>query len=257
MPRVGFGRMTPTFHKGVARRVLTAAALLGCLAYLGGCGGSLSGNISQGSFAPTQAADAAAKLTSAATPGNSGYKIGPLDSLDVQVFKVPDLSKNVQVADDGTITYPLIGVMTVAGKTTRELEAELAQKLGGKYIRNPHVTVLVKEYNSQRVTVEGGVKTTGVYALKGRTTLTQILAMAGDVDSSISSGDIVIFRTIEGKRSAAKFDFDDIRSGKIQDPELNPGDVIVADTSATKVALANVLKVLPLATSAAVFVPLM
>jgi polysaccharide biosynthesis/export protein len=231
--------------------------LLGGLAYLGGCGGSLSGNISQGSFATTPAAEAAAKLTSSATPGNSGYKIGPLDSLDVQVFKVPDLNKTVQVAEDGTITFPLVGEVAAAGKTARQLETDLKEKLGGKYLRDPHITVLVKEYNSQRVTVEGGVKTTGVYALKGRTTLTQVLAMAGDVDASISSGDIVIFRKIDGKRSAAKFDFDDIRSGKVEDPELQPGDVIVADTSATKIALQNVLKVLPLATSAAVFVPLM
>jgi polysaccharide biosynthesis/export protein len=224
---------------------------------LDGCAGSLSGNIQSGSFAPTAASQAAAKLTAVGTPGDSGYKIGPLDVLDVQVFKVPDVSKTVQVTEEGTITYPLVGEMHAAGKTTRELEAEFVQKFGSKYIRNPQVTIQVKEYNSQRVTVSGGVKTTGVYALKGRTTLTQVLAMAGDVDSSIASGDVVIFRTIDGKKSAAKFDFDEIRSGKVQDPLLEPGDVIVADTSATKVALANVLKVLPLATSAAIFVPLL
>jgi len=228
-----------------------------CAACLGGCGGSLSGNITANSFAPTQAAEAASKLTAAATRGSSAYKIGPLDGLEISVFKVPDLTKTVQVSDDGTISYPLVGQVEAAGKTAKQLEQELAQKLGAKYLRDPQVTVLIREYNSQRVTVEGGVKTTGVYALKGRTTLSQILAIAGDVDASVASGDIVIFRTIDGKRSAAKFDFDDIRSGKVQDPELEPGDVIVADTSTTKIALANVMKVLPLATSAAIFVPLM
>jgi len=163
----------------------------------------------------------------------------------------------VQVAGDGTIQYPLIGSVDAAGKTAHQIEAVLKEKLGTRYLRNPQVSVFVKDYNSQRVTVEGGVKTTGVYALKGRTTLTDVLAMAGDVDSSIASGDIVVFRTIDGKRCAARFDFDSIRSGKIADPVLEPGDVIVADTSSTKVALANVLKVLPLATSAAYFVPLM
>lgn len=254
MPKVGPVQQTPTVHWHTAR--LMAAMILGAVC-LGGCAGTLSGNIQQGSFAPTAAAQAAAKLTAVSTPGDAGYKIGPLDGLDVQVFKVPDLSKYVQVSEDGTITYPLVGELKAAGKTARELESELTQKLGAKYLRNPHVTVLVKDYNSQRVTVEGGVKTTGVYALKGKTTLTQVLAMAGDVDSTIASGDIVIFRTIDGKKSAAKFDFDEIRSGKVQDPVLEPNDVIVADTSATKVALANVLKVLPLATSAAIFVPLM
>lgn len=226
-------------------------------ACLGGCGGSFSSSISPNGFAATPAAEAAAKLTAGATRGDSGYKIGPLDVLDVSVFNVPDMSKTVQVAGDGTINYPLIGNVEAAGKTAHQLEAVLKEKLGTKYLRNPQVSVLVKEYNSQRVTVEGGVKTTGVYAIKGRTTLTEVLAMAGDVDSTIASGDIVIFRTIDGKRSAAKFDFDAIRSGKSVDPVLQPGDVIVADTSSTKVALANVLKVLPLATSAAIFVPLM
>ena len=215
-------------------------------------------------FAPTAAAvrsapaaEAAAKLTSAATPGSNAYKIGPLDVLDVSVFKVPDLSKTVQVGEDGTITYPLIGQVTAAGRTAHDLEVALKQKLGEKYLRSPQITVLVREYNSQRVTISGSVKTSGVYAIKGKTTLMQVLAMAGDVDATTASGDIVLFRTIDGQRSAARFDADSIKNGKTDDPEVLPGDVVVVDTSATKVALSNVLRVLPLATSAAVFVPLM
>jgi polysaccharide biosynthesis/export protein len=203
------------------------------------------------------AAEAAAKLTSAATPGSSAYKIGPLDVLDVSVFKVPDLSKTVQVDEDGTITYPLIGQVHAAGRTAHDLEVDLKQKLGEKYLRSPQINVLVKEYNSQRVTISGAVKTTGVYAIKGRTTLLQVISMAGDIDNSTASGDIVVFRTIDSQRSAARFDADSIKNGKAEDPEVLPGDVIVVDTSGTKVVLSNVLRVLPLATSAAIFVPLM
>ncbi len=257
MPKQGLARKTPFSRKGLARSVLAAMLIMVCSACLGGCGGSFSSSISPNAFNATPAAEAAAKLTAGATHGNSAYRIGPLDVLDVSVFNVPDLSKTVQVADNGMINYPLVGNIQAAGKTAHQLEADLKQKLGAKYLRDPQVSVLVREYNSQRVTVEGGVKTTGVYAIKGTTTLSQVLAMAGDVDSSVASGDIVIFRTINGKRSAAKFDFDNIRSGKTEDPEVEPGDVIVVDTSSTKVALANVLKVLPLATSAAYFVPLM
>jgi polysaccharide biosynthesis/export protein len=210
-----------------------------------------------GAVHSTPAAEAAAKLTSAGTPGSNAYKIGPLDVLDVAVFKVPDLSKTVQVGEDGTITYPLIGQVNAAGRTAHDLEVDLKQKLGEKYLRSPQINVLVKEYNSQRVTISGAVKTTGVYAIKGRTTLLQVVAMAGDIDGSTASGDIVIFRTVDGQRAAARFDADSIKNGKIDDPEVLPGDVVVVDTSATKVALSNVLRVLPLATSAAVFVPLM
>jgi len=188
-----------------------------------------------------------------AKPGNAAYKIGPLDVLDITVFKVQDLAKTVQVSENGEINYPLIGDIQAAGKTAHELGRDLTQKLGVKYLRDPQVTVFVKEFNSQRVTVQGSVKTSGVYALKGNTTLMQAVAMAGDVDTTMDSGTVVIFRTINGQRSAARFDFDAIKKGTAEDPQLQPGDVIYVETSATKVALSNILKALPLATSAVVF----
>jgi polysaccharide biosynthesis/export protein len=251
--------------------------LLICADCLAGCAGSSSSvgaggydssgayvsnpGLSSGgtTFTPTEtgvhsaaASQAADKLTAVATPGSSGYEIGPLDVLDVSVFKVPDLSKTVQVADDGTINFPLIGDVKAAGKTVRELERDLTQKLDAKYLKSPQVTIFVRENNSQRVTIEGSVKTSGVYPLKGRTSLMQMLAMSGGVGDT-ASGDIVVFRVIDGKRSAARFDVDAIQSGKADDPQLQSGDVVVVDTSATKVALGNIMKVLPLATTAAVF----
>ena len=153
--------------------------------------GALSASAANGSdanaFAPTAAsasqagaaAQAADKLTAVAKPGNSAYKIGPLDVLAISVFKVPDLEKSVQVSENGTINYPLIGDVPAAGRTAHELEHDLAQKLGGKYIKNPQVTVFVREYNSQRVTVTGSSKQTGIYPIKGNTTLLQVLALAG------------------------------------------------------------------------------
>ncbi len=215
---------------------------------------------SASAFAPTSAVEhssaasqAADTLTAVAKPGNAAYKIGPLDLLGISVFKVPDLNKDVQVAEDGTINYPLVGEVPAAGRTAQQLEQELTAKLGAKYLRDPQVTVMIKEYNSQRVTVAGSVKTSGVYAIKGSTSLMQVVAMAGDVDTSTDSGDVVIFRNINGQRSAAKFDLDAIRGGKAADPQVEPGDVVVVDSSATKVALHNVLTALPIATTAAVF----
>jgi polysaccharide biosynthesis/export protein len=237
-----------------------------CAAGLGGCGGSsnYSNLENNGSFVPTAAqahtgalSQAADKFTSPATPGNSAYKIGPLDVLDVQVFQVPDLTRSVQVADTGTIHYPLVGDVQAAGKTAHQMEADLAKKLGAKYLQSPQVTVFVKEYNSQRITVEGSVRRTGVFPLKGRTTLVQALADAGDINNDIASGDIVIFRTIDSKRSAARFDFDAITKGRAQDPELQPGDVIVVDTSPQKVALEKFLHILPVAGTAVSFVPIL
>jgi len=202
------------------------------------------------------ASEAADMLTAVAKPGNAAYKIGPLDILDISVFKVPDLTKEVQVAEDGTINYPLVGAVAAAGKTSRELELELTKELGAKYLRDPQVTVMIKEYNSQRVTISGSVKTSGVYAIKGATSLMQLVAMAGDVDTTTDSGDVVVFRTINGQRSAAKFDIDAIKSGQAADPQVEPGDVIVVNSSATKVALHNILMALPLATAGVAFAAL-
>lgn len=222
--------------------------------------GSLTAASSASAFAPVgsvihspAASQAADMLTAVAKPGNAAYKIGPLDVLDISVFKVPDLNKEVQVAEDGTINYPLVGDAPAAGKTAHELEQELTKKLGAKYLRDPQVTVMIKEYNSQRVTVSGAVKTSGVYAIKGNTSLMQVIAMAGDVDTTVDSGDVLLFRTIDGQRSAAKFDIDAIKDGKAADPEVEPGDVVVVDSSATKVAFHNLVTAVPLATTAAVF----
>jgi len=221
---------------------------------------SLAGSADGSGFVPTgsvhvtaAAAQSAEKLTSAATVGTNDYLIGPMDVLDISVYQVPDLTKTVQVGDDGSINYPLLGEVPASGKTARGLERVLQSKLGAKFIRSPQVTVFVKESNSQRVTIEGSVKSSGVFPLKGRTTLMQVLAMSGGVDMDTDSGNVVIFRTIDGTRSAARFDFDAIKAGNAVDPELKPGDVIVVDTSSTKLALSNVMKVLPLATTAAVF----
>src|SRR5262249_37194742 len=238
---------------------LFAIMLTICAAGLGACGSSsnFSNPENNGSFVPTAAegrasalSEAADKYTSPATPGNSAYKIGPLDVLDVAVFQVPDLTRSVQVGDTGIIHYPLVGEVQAAGKTARQLELDLTKKLAAKYLQSPQVTVFVKEYNSQRFTVTGSVRHTGVFPLQGRSTLIQALAQAGDIDNDLASGAIVIFRTIDGKRSAARFDFDAIQKGNSQDPELQPGDVIVVDTSPAKVALNSVLHVLPIAGTA-------
>ena len=169
-----------------------------------------------------------------------------MDVLDISVFNVPDLSKTVQVAETGTINLPLVGEIPAAGKTTRQLERDLTAKLGAKYLQNPQVTVMLKENNSHKVTVEGAVKTPGVYPMKGATTLLQLMAMAGGLDPN-SDSTVLVLRTSGGKRSAGKFDISAIQNGSADDPTLQSGDVVVAGTSAIKAGFNNILKVVPLA----------
>jgi polysaccharide biosynthesis/export protein len=91
--------------------------------------------------APSRSADALA-----------AYEIGQSDVLEISVLEVPELARTVEVAENGTISVPLLGEVPVAGKTVREIERDLAKKLEGKYLRSRQVTVNVKEFNSQRVT---------------------------------------------------------------------------------------------------------
>jgi polysaccharide export outer membrane protein len=194
----------------------------------------------------TQLSKVADAFASVSTPGSTAYKIGPQDVLEISVFKVPDLNRKVQVANSGSVNLPLVGEVQAAGKTAQEMERDLTAKLGAKYLQNPQVTVYIKEYNSQRVTVEGSVKKPGIYPLRGKTSLLQSIAMAGGLDETASSDDLVIVRTLNGKRSAAKFDLSKIRTGKLKDPVIKPGDLVMVSSSGVKAAFKGILKVVPL-----------
>ncbi len=200
----------------------------------------------------TANASAVENFTAVSTPGNTAYKIGPQDVLDISVFKVPELSKSVQVADSGTINLPLVGEVPAAGKTAQEVERELTKKLGAKYLQSPQVTVFVKEYNSQRVTIEGAVKKPGVYPVRGKTSLLQFIALAEGLDPA-AQDEIVVFRQADGKRIAGKFDIEEIRAGRLADPLIREGDVIVVGSSGMKAAWQNFLKAVPAAAQMALF----
>jgi polysaccharide export outer membrane protein len=188
----------------------------------------------------------ASEHLAASTPGNAGYLVGPQDVLDVTVYQAPDLTKTVQVAEDGAINLPLLGQVPAAGKSPSQLEKELQGRLNARYMKSAQVTVFVKEYNSQRVTVEGAVKSPGVFPLRGNETLMQVIAKSG-LDRDRASSDVVIFRTADGERTATRFDISAIHSGSERDPRVLPGDVIVVADSTTKMGLSMFLRVLPVA----------
>jgi len=178
------------------------------------------------------------------------YKVGYADVLDISIFKVPELARTVEVAESGTITFPPVGEVAVAGKTVRDIEHDLAERLEARYLRSPQVTVSVKEFNSQPVTVEGAVMQPGVHPLKGKTTLLQLIALSGGIDRDISDSTVVLFRNADGQRHATKFDIDAIRTGQAQDPLIFPGDVVVANSSPLKAAWSEVIKAMQPASAA-------
>ena len=192
---------------------------------------------------------AAQDYTAIADPKSKAYKIGPLDVLEVTVFKVPDLSKSVQVSEAGTINFPLIGEIQAGSKSARELEQELTKRLGAKYLRNPQITVFVKEYNSQRVTVTGAVKKPGVVPMAGGMTLVQAIAQSGGLDD-LAESTAMLFRLTDGQRVGGRYDISAIQAGQGDDPQLQSGDVIVVPSSDLKTGANALLRALPLASVA-------
>jgi polysaccharide export outer membrane protein len=195
---------------------------------------------------PTQTGSPAPSQPVVATPDtpreplllSRDYRIGPDDLLDIQVFGVDPLSRNVRVNARGQISLPLIGLLDVGGLTAQEAEALIARRLGETYLQNPQVSLFVKEYTSQRVTVEGAVNKPGIYPLRGPTTLLQTLALAGGQGPLSNMQEVMLFRVdANGNRQSRVFDVEQIRDGKADDPAVLNDDVVVVKRSPKREAL--------------------
>ncbi|WP_043958142.1 polysaccharide biosynthesis/export family protein [Lysobacter sp. A03] len=178
--------------------------------------------------------------------GRPEYRIGPSDLLTVTVFQVADLDREVRVNNSGQVSLPLIGVIDVAGMTVTEMEADVARRYAATYLQNPQVTIFVKEFSSQRVTVSGSVEKPGIYPIASQVTLLQALALAEGMDEVASHENVLVFRTVGGVRHFARFDVDQIIDGQLDDPVLQGEDIVVVDTSTGKVFLQNLIRLVPL-----------
>lgn len=175
------------------------------------------------------------------------YKISPFDSVDVSVFGEPDLSlKAVQVDAAGLLSMPLVGTVPAAGRTAAELARAVEAKLSQKYLRNPQVTVTVASSVSQKVSIQGEVTQPGVYELKGPTTLLEALSLAKGELRTAELDQIVVFRTVNGKRMGAVFDIKAIRAGTANDPQILGNDVVVVGFSQARRTWEDILKTIPI-----------
>lgn len=115
------------------------------------------------------------------------YAIGPGDLLEISVFELEELSRTVRVSADGTISYPMVGVVEVRGLTALELEQRLAEMLAQKYIRDPQVSVFLREMQSGTVAVLGAVGQPGGITLIAQGTVLEALSRAGGVTNDAGS----------------------------------------------------------------------
>jgi polysaccharide biosynthesis/export protein len=190
----------------------------------------------------TRAAIPAPSATSAATPVpiiTQDYRIGIHDLLELQVFGVDQLNRTVRVNANGNISLPLVGIVEVSGKTAQQAEVLIQKRLAETYLQNPHVSLYIKEFTSQRVTVEGAVKKPGIYPIAGQTTLLRAIALAGGQDQLSDMNEVMIFRlnSESGQRQVAKFDVEKVRRGQQEDPLVLNDDVVVINRSQSRVNL--------------------
>ena len=176
----------------------------------------------------------------------SDYKIAPMDKLSIKVFRMDDLTGEYDVDLAGNISLPLVGQVQAANLTTAQLDDQLTQKLGDKYLEHPDVSVAIKSSTAHVVTVDGAVKDGGSFPVAGPTSLIRAIAMAKGTTEDANARRVAVFRTIGGKRQAAAFDLTSIRRGEAPDPQIYPGDIVVVDGSSLKAAQKQIMQSIPL-----------
>ncbi len=150
-------------------------------------------------------------------PAEEGYLIGPEDVLSIEVWNQPDISREVVVNHDGEITIPPVRKLSVIGLTVSQMEEKLAEALS-KYLIDPIVFVTVKEFNSQRVTALGEIRT-GMYTLKRRTTLVEFL---GEIGGPTDNADTYHIRLIKKDKKVFIYDFNEL----LKDPQKSESVIV-------------------------------
>ena len=156
------------------------------------------------------------------------YVIGPEDVLDIAVWNSAEISRTVPVRPDGKISLPLLNDVQAAGFTPMQLRDMLVKALAS-YIPSPTISVIVREVHSFKVTVIGEVKAAGRYELKSRSTVLDVLAMAGGLSQYASRSRIVVLRQENGAAREMPFPFDKVtaKGGSQENFCVKPGDIIL------------------------------
>lgn len=156
----------------------------------------------------------------------TGYRIGQEDVLHVSVWENEELTRDVVVRPDGKISLPLIQDIQAEGRTSEELADVIHQKLL-PYLKNPAVTVIVKEVNAPKFFVTGYVIRPGTYPLRGDLSVLQALSMAGGFTEFASPRKIRLIRNNGGKQEIRLIDYHDLLNSGEGNYMMKSGDTLV------------------------------
>lgn len=202
------------------------AAALVALA-LAACGSNELGSSEQLRAAPESAEEIASKAPD--------YLIGPLDQLEVFVWRAPELSTKVTVRPDGRISTPLVEDMVAAGKTPSRLAKDLESALS-QYVKTPQVTVIVSDFSStfdQQVRVLGEAQKPIALPFQSGMTVLDVMVAVGGLTEFAAGNRAVLIRGQGADRQSYRLRLDDLlRKGKISaNVPVMPGDVILIPES--------------------------
>lgn len=166
--------------------------------------------------------------------GEERYTVGVNDTLAIDVFGLSEASREVRVDSEGRIALPLAGDMIVSGRSLSEVEDLVRTRLRANYVRDPRVTVGLREAGSRTVTLDGEVQKPGVYPIVGRMTMIRAVALAEGTSDFARTSNVIVLRTVNGQEMAALYNLGAIRAGAYKDPEIYPHDRIIVGDSATR-----------------------
>ncbi|MES2937405.1 MAG: polysaccharide biosynthesis/export family protein [Pseudomonadota bacterium] len=164
------------------------------------------------------------------------YRISANDLIDIELPDIDTTKRTLRVNAAGYVSLPLIGSAQVAGLTSEEAERRIAERYKEKYLQNPQVSVFIKEFTAERITVDGAIAKPGIYPLTGQITLLRVLALAGGFGPIADTSAVVLFRVNESSKQREMFTFDveKIRAGKSEDPQVKGDDLIVVQRDSTR-----------------------
>ena len=156
--------------------------------------------------------------------------LGAGDVIEVLVYDEPSMSKIFKVNPNGTIDFPLVGNVEVEGKEPQEVAEIIKVKLkDGKILKNPSVSVMVKEVNSKKFAVFGQVQKPGQFPMTEGMTVVQAISLAGGFTPLADRDRVTLNRRIKDKVVRVVFSVAAMTEGKINDVPLQAGDTIYVE----------------------------
>jgi len=188
-----------------------------------------------------------ANLPSTLISPNEDYRIGPGDVIDVQVEDAPELSRTLRITASGTFSMPFLGRVTAQQKTTEELAKVIADSLRGRYLKEPNVSILVRQINSRSFFIQGAVVRPGAYQIEGRPSLLELITVGGGLVDVNSSTAFVLRRVKQNKPDQAASNAEASQNAALPvSDSKSPANIAESDAEATyemiKVNISGLLK---------------